>query len=51
MEAIASGKSWNDIEDLLQLKICYSKIHTSISYFMEIQQREKESLTAYIHHF
>ena len=50
-EAITSGKSWDDIKDLLQLKICNSHIHTSISCFMEIQQKEKESLTAYIRHF
>ena len=46
-----SGKSGNDIKDSLQLNICNSDIHTSISCFMEIQQKEKESLTAYIHHF
>ena len=51
MEAITSGKSWDDIRDLLQLKICNSDIHTSISCFIEIQQKEKESLAAYIHHF
>ena len=47
-EAIISGKSWDDIKDLLQLKLCNSDIHTSISYIMEIQQKEKESLAAYI---
>ena len=31
------------------LKICNSDIHTSICHFMEIQQKEKESLTAFIH--
>ena len=31
--------------------MCNSDIHTSISHFMEIQQKEKESLTTYIHHF
>ena len=50
-EAITSGKSWDDIKDLLQLKICNSDIHTSVSHFMEIQRKEKESLTVYIHHF
>ena len=35
-EAITSGKSWDDINDLLQLKICNSDIHTSTSHFMEI---------------
>ena len=50
-EAITSGQSWDDIKDLLQLKMCNSDIHTSISHFMEIQQKENGSLTAYIHHF
>ena len=50
-EAITSGKSWEDIKDLLQLKICNSDIHISICCIIEIQQKEKESLTAYIHHF
>ena len=50
-EAITSGKSWDDIRDLLWLKMCNSDIPTSISHSMEIQQKEKESLTAYIHHF
>ena len=40
-----SGHSWDDIKDLLQLKICNSDIHTFISCFMEIEQKEKESLT------
>ena len=50
-EAITSGKSWEDIKDLLQLKICNSDIHTSLCHFMETQQKEKESPTVYIHCF
>ena len=50
-EALTSGKCWDDIKDLLCLKLCNSDIHTSVSHFMEIQQKEKESLTAYIHYF
>ena len=50
-EAITSGKSWEDIKDLLLLKTCNSDIYTSICHFMEIQQKEKDSLTVYIHHF
>ena len=50
-EALTSGKYWVDIKDLLHLKICNSDIHTSVSHFMEIQQKEKESLAAYIQHF
>ena len=47
-EALTSGKSKEDIKDLLHLKVYNSDIHTSVSHFMEIQQREKESLAAYI---
>ena len=46
-EAITSGKSWDDIKDVLQLKICNSDIHTTISHIMEIQQKEKESLATH----
>ena len=50
-EALTSGKCWEEIKDLLHLKICNSDIHTSVSHFMDIQQNEKESLAAYIHRF
>ena len=50
-EALTSGKCLDDVRDLLCLKTCNSDIHTSVSHFMEIQQKEKESLAAYIHHF
>ena len=50
-EALTLGKCWDDINDLLHLKLCNLDIHTSVSHFMEIQQKEKESLAAYIHHF
>ena len=36
---------------MLHLKICNSDIHTSVSYFMDIQQKDKESLVACIHRF
>ena len=49
-EALTSNKNWEEIKDCLHLKICNSDIHTSVSCFMEIQQKEKESLAAYIHH-
>ena len=45
-EALTLNKTWQDIKDSLHLKICNSDIHTSISHFMEIQQKEKESLEA-----
>ena len=47
MEAINSDKSWEEIKDLLQLKLCNANIHTYTSHFMDIQQWEKESLAAY----
>ena len=50
-EALTLNKTWEDIKDSLHLKFCNSDIHTSISHFKEIQQKEKESLAAYIHHF
>ena len=50
-EAISLGKNWEEIRDLLCLKICSSDIHTSISCFMDIQQKHKEYLAAYIHRF
>ena len=51
LEALTLHKTWEEIKDSLHLKICNSDIHTSISHFMDIQQKEKESLAAYIHHF
>ena len=50
-EALTSNKTWEEIKDSLHLKICNLDIHTSVSHFMEIQQKEKVSLAAYIHHF
>ena len=51
MEAINSEKTWDEIKDLLRLKLCNANIHTYTSCFMEIQQQEKESLAAYVHQF
>ena len=51
MEALTLGKNWEEIKDLLHLKICNSDIHTLVSCFMDIQQKDKESLAAYIHRF
>ena len=50
-EAHDSDKSWEEIKDVLHLKICNLDIHTSVSHFIEIQWKEKESLAAYIHRF
>ena len=51
MEAINSEKTLDEIKDLLRLKLCNANIHTYTLCFMDIQQLEKESLAAYIHHF
>ena len=48
-EAINSEKTWNEIKDLLRLKLCNVNIHTYTSCFMDMQQWEKESLAAYVH--
>ena len=50
-EALNLDKSWDEIKDLLHLKICKLDIHTSVSSCMEIKQKDKESLAAYIHRF
>ena len=50
-EAINSDKSWDEIKDLLQLKLCNADIHTYTLHFMEILQQEKESFAAYIRQF
>ena len=37
-EALTSGKCWEEVKDLLHLKICNLDIHTSVCHFMDIQQ-------------
>ena len=44
-------KKWEEIKDSLHLKLCNSNIHTYISRFLDIQQKDNESLAAYIHRF
>ena len=51
MEAITLDKNWEETKDSLHLKLCNSDIHTSVSCFMDIQQKNNESLAAYIHIF
>ena len=51
MEALTLDKNWEEIKDSLCLELCNSNIHTFISCFMDIQQKENESLAAYIHRF
>ena len=51
LEALTLHKTWEEIKDSLCLQICNSDIHTSMCCFMDIQQKEKESLAAYVHCF
>ena len=51
MEAINSEKTWDEIKDILRLKLCNASIHTYTLHFTDIQQWEKESLAAYVHWF
>ena len=51
MEAINSEKTWDNIKDLLRLKLCNANIHTYTLHFMDIQKQEKESLAGYVHQF
>ena len=51
LEALTLHKTWEEIKDSLHLHICNSDIHTSIRHFVDIQQKEKEFLAAYVHHF
>ena len=44
-------REWDEIKDSLHLKISNVDIHTSISWFMDIQQTDKESLATYAHRF
>ena len=41
-EALTLGKNWEKIKDLLHVQICNSDIHTSVSHFMDIPQKDKE---------
>ena len=50
-EALTLGKCWEEIKYILHLRICNSDVHTSVSHFMDIQQKDKESLAVYIHRF
>ena len=48
-EALTPGKCWEEIK--VHLRICNSDIHTSVSCFMDIQQKDKESLAVHIQRF
>ena len=50
-EATHTGKCSDDIKGILRLKICNANIHTYASHFIEIQQKDNETLAAYVHFF
>ena len=50
-EATETGKCWGEIKGILKLKLCNANIHTYSSHFMEIQQKDNETLAAYVHCF
>ena len=50
-KATKAVKCWDEMKGILRLKLCNPNIHTCTSRFMEIQQKDIESLAAYIHHF
>ena len=50
-EALQAGKCWDELKGILRLKLCNVNIHTCTSCFIEIQQKDNQTLTAYVHHF
>ena len=50
-KALTSNKTLEEIKYSFHLKMCSLDIHMSISHFMDIQQKENETLAAYIHYF
>ena len=50
-EALQAGKRWDDIWDILHLKLCNVNIHTYMLHFMEIQQRDSGTLANYVYCF
>ena len=50
-KATKTGKCSDEIKDMLRLKLHKVNIHTYTSHFMEIQQKDNETLAAYVYHF
>ena len=50
-KATQAAKCWHEIKGILRLKLCNTNIDTHTSDYMEIQQKDNETLAAYIHHF
>ena len=49
-EVTQMGKCWDEIKSIWRLKLCNANIHTYTSRCMEIQQKDNETLAAYMHH-
>ena len=43
-EPTQTGKFWDEIKGILRLKLCNANIHTYTSTFMEVQQKDNETL-------
>ena len=50
-KATQMGKCWDETKSILRLKLCNADIHTYTSRFNKIQQKDNETLAAYIHGF
>ena len=50
-EATQTERCWDEIIGILRLKLWDTNIHTYTSQSMGIQQKDNETLAAYIHHF
>ena len=47
----SSRKCWDEIKGILRLKLWNANIHLYTSHFMELQQKDNETLAAYVHCF
>ena len=45
-KTLHAGKCGDELKGILQLKLCNANIHTYTSHFMEIQQKDNETLAA-----
>ena len=50
-QALQTEKCWDELKGIHWLKFCNANIHTHISCFMEIQQKDNKTLTTFVHHF
>ena len=50
-KATQAAKYWDEIKGILRLKLCNANIYTYTSHFMQIQQKDNETLTAYMQCF